>query len=334
MPRFGLSYGTSPNEPVARVAEVAKAAEDIGYDCLWLTDTLNNKDIYVSLTLALGATSKLLIGPGITSFITRHPAITGNAMANLNEVGQGRAVMGLGAGGDPHARAFGWKPNTIKELHDGIVRLRQQWRDGKYDHNGSPIQLPPAQIAPKILLASTKARMLQLAGQIADGVIVMGAGNMELIQWQLDRLNEGLRESGRSPESFTKDFWITMSASDNRAEAIDEVRPWAAAQCRLFSGWQDLPPTLERFRDQIEKIAANYEGAHHLSGKASHIQFVTDELATAIAVAGTGQECAERLQAIMRLGFDRITVALRSGKGGRIARMKSLMDDVLSHVTL
>jgi 5,10-methylenetetrahydromethanopterin reductase len=174
--------------------------------------------------------------------------------------------------------------------------------------------------------------MLQLAGRVADGVILMGAGDIGLIRWQLDQVNQGLRESGRAPESFTRDFWITISASDNRAEALDEVRPWAAAQCRLFSGWKNLPETLERYRDQIERVVAGYEGSGHLSGKASHLQLVSDELANAIAIAGTGRECGERLHAIANLGFDRITVALRSGKGGRIERMRTLMDDVLRHV--
>lgn len=332
MSRFGLSYGTSPNEPVEQIGEIAKATEGAGYDCLWLTDTLNNKDVYVSMTLALAATTKLTVGPGVTSFASRHPTVTANGMANLNELGRGRAVLGLGAGGDPHGKVLGWKPSTIKELHDGVLNLRSQWKNGTFEHNGQTIHLAPTSNAPRVLLASTKARMLQLAGRVADGVIVMGAGNMEFIQWQLQRVNEGLQESGKSPGEFTKDFWITMSASDDRSEAITEVRPWAAAQCRLFAGWHDLPPTLERYRDQIEKVAANYDGKHHLSGKASHLQYVSDELATAIAIAGTNKECVERLQAIMRLGFDRITIALRGGKGGRLARIKTLMDDVLSHV--
>jgi 5,10-methylenetetrahydromethanopterin reductase len=82
-----------------RVAEVAKQAEQWGFAGLLVADSQNlNADIWVELALAGAATDRLLLGPGVTNPVTRHPAVTASAAATLQAETGGRAVLGLGRG--------------------------------------------------------------------------------------------------------------------------------------------------------------------------------------------------------------------------------------------
>src|SRR5689334_25248596 len=85
--------------PMARLAEFAEIVEDLGYDGLWLADQRFYREPYVSLAYCATRTSKIQLGVGVTDPYTRHPALTAMAIATLDEVAHGRAVLGIGAGG-------------------------------------------------------------------------------------------------------------------------------------------------------------------------------------------------------------------------------------------
>ena len=92
-----------------------------------------------------------------------------------------------------------------------------------------------------IFVAASQPRMLRLAGALADGVILMGAAQPELTRWQLDHVAAGAAEAGRTLQDVFVDLWFTISISDDRKKALDDVRPWAASQARWFAKWRELP---------------------------------------------------------------------------------------------
>ena len=91
--------GLSPREPIARFGDLARTAEQLGFESAWLADSqLYTKNVYVALTLAAERTESIRIGPGVTNPLTRHPTVTANAIAGLLEVSGGRAQLGIGSG--------------------------------------------------------------------------------------------------------------------------------------------------------------------------------------------------------------------------------------------
>ena len=78
--------------------EVAKLAEATGYDHFWLADERFFREVYGSLTLVAHHTSRITVGTCVTDPYSRHPALTAMAIATLDEIAGGRAVLGLGAG--------------------------------------------------------------------------------------------------------------------------------------------------------------------------------------------------------------------------------------------
>jgi 5,10-methylenetetrahydromethanopterin reductase len=317
--------GISPQESTRRVGDLAAAAERMGIDALWLIDSqLVMRDAYLGLSTAALRTSHLKLGPGVTNPYTRHPTVTANTIATLDELSGGRALLGSGAG-DSSLFPLGMKPASIKDMRAWLHQIRGLLAGDAVELGDSKITLKTGRSVP-IFLAASQPRMLRLAGELADGVILMGIASPELIQQQLTHLREGMSSAGRPEGSVFVDYWATISIRQDIGEATREVRSWASAQARWVSRWDSLPPSLERFRVEADEAARSYDFGSHLSVNANHATVVSDEFARLAAVVGDQTECLRRLRAIAALGLDRITLTLLSrGRDQRLREFEDLL---------
>lgn len=331
MNRWGLSMGVSPREPLPNVQALAADAERHGYEALWYIDfQLGMKDVYTAMTLAALATSTMHIGPAVTNLGTRHPTVTANAMTALDELTDGRAMLGLGAGWSATYGA-GMPPSKVGDLRQGIDELRALFTGEEVDLYGTRVQLSTARRQLPIYLAVSQPGMLRLAGQHADGAVLMGAADAEVCAWQLQYLYEGLAKAGRDRSEVTVDLFVTMSVDDDEQRALDDVRAWATSQAATMHVWKHLPPSWERFRPQFADAASSYHLVDHLSLHADHKAVVSDEFVRTVAIAGDAATCAARLRELVELDVDRITFALLSG--GRRRRLAEIAERVIPAVT-
>jgi 5,10-methylenetetrahydromethanopterin reductase len=177
-----------------------------------------------------------------------------------------------------------------------------------------------------IFIAASQPRMLSLAGEVADGVILMGAAQPELTRWQLAHVAEGAATVGRTLDDLMIDLWFAISISDDRKKALDDVRPWAASQARWFAKWKDLPSSLQPFTADFWRAAEAYDFARHLS-RAGEPEPVSDTFVNWIAVSGSAEECADKIRPLIDLKIDRLTFALLPG--GREARLRQYGEDLI-----
>jgi 5,10-methylenetetrahydromethanopterin reductase len=320
MTELGISLGLSPRESVERFVRLVRTAEDLGVDAAWIVDSqLAMKDAYVALALLAHETSTLKVGPGVTNGVTRHETVVANAMATLASVAPDRVLVGFGAG-DSAVYPLGRKPLSIRETGDAVTRLRRLLGGGSVDSPGGDLQLSfRPEPVPPVYLAASQPKMLRLAGEVADGVIIMGPSDPETVRMQMASVDEGALAAGRDPSEISRDLWVTFAVGD---EAVNDVKSWASAQARWLAKWADVPQSLERFRPEMEEAAASYDFATHLSLKADHADSVSDDFAKVLAVAGTEDECLERLADLVATGLDRVTLTLLSG--GRERRLTEL----------
>ena len=325
--RFGISRGVSPREPLAGVGELARTVEDLGFDALWFIDhQLGMKDVYTAMTLSALATERIEIGAGVTNLTTRHPTVTANATAALDEVSGGRALLGLGAGWVA-VHSIGHEPERLGAIRRGIEEFRQLFSGEEAELYGTRVRLATATRQVPVYLAVSQPGMLRLAGETCDGAVVMGAADPEFCRWQLDFIHEGLERSGRRREDLTLDLFVTMSVDDDEAQAVSDVRAWATSQAATFQVWKRVPPGWERFRPEFLSAQQSYEYTDHLSLRAEHKEIVSREFVQSVAIAGDRGTCIERLREVAALDFDRITFALLSG--GRRRRLEQLATEVL-----
>jgi 5,10-methylenetetrahydromethanopterin reductase len=317
---YGFMMGLSPREPIGRFGELARSAEEVGFDAAWLADSqLYTKNVYVGLALAAAQTRTIKIGPGVTNPITRHPTVTANAIAGIDEVSNGRAVLGLGAG-DAAVFPLGRAPAGIEALRNAIKSLRALGRGEDVELDGRTLSVAAARSSP-VMLAASQPRMLALAGEVADGVILMGAADPALTAWQLERVAEGAAAAGRSIDELIIDLWFTISLSDDRERALDDVRPWAVSQARWFHRWRELPEPLAPFAREFDQAAAAHSFGSHLARGSDDQRSVSDEFVDWVGVAGDLEHCVKKIRPLLDLGIDRITFALLpGGRAGRLER--------------
>jgi 5,10-methylenetetrahydromethanopterin reductase len=303
--------------------QLVRDAEQAGISACWVIDSqLAMRDAFALLTLLSRETNSIRLGPGVTNLITRHPSVVANLLLTLRSLAPTRILAGIGAG-DSAVYPLGLKPQSIERLRESIGAMRALLAGEAIAGPAGPIRLAGAEgPAEPIFLAASQPRMLHLAGAIADGVIIMGPADPEVQRAQFEEVDRGATEAGRSPEDVFRDVWITM-AVDGEERGVDAVRSWASAQARWLNKWQNLPTGLRHFQDEMRAAADTYDFERHLSVSAGHAGVVSDELATALAVAGSVAECAQRIEQIIEVGADRVTVSLLSG--GRERRLRDLL---------
>jgi 5,10-methylenetetrahydromethanopterin reductase len=290
--------GISPRQSFDSWAKFVAELEAEGVGRVWVIDSqLAMKDVYAGLVVAALNTTRIGLGTGVTNAVTRHPTITASAIAAIDEISHGRAVLGLGAG-DSALYGIRLKPQKVAEVAEAIAFFRAN----------VPQSVP-------IYLAVSQERMCELAGRVADGAIVMGPAQPDMVRKQVEWIRAGRRD--------VEIAFIAPTSMD-----IEDVRSWASTQARLMSHHKQLPDSLASFRAEIVRSAESYDYKEHLSTHAEHSIAVSDELVRALAVVGTNDECAARLRELGHAGVDTFIFPL-AGRG-RAERWRKLRDEVLN----
>jgi len=331
--KVGISLGISPREPISHTVQVVQNAEGLGFDSVWIADCqMSMKDCYIALALCAVNTSTIMLSTGVTNPVTRHPTTLANGFTALNEVSNGRAIIGLGTGWTA-LYSIGLKPAKIAFLEESINDINTLCEGGEVTGaDGKPYHLVTATGKIPIYVAANQPRILAMCGRVADGVILMGGANVEFTKWQMDHVRRGAEEVGRDISEIKFDLWTNIAISDDRDQARKDVSHWAASQAETFNKWKHMPEFLVPFKEDFRRAGESYDRLEHMSSHASHKQSVSPEFIDYVALVGNAAECLERIQELEALGLDGVTLAFRAGAGGRLARMEEINQGIIKHL--
>jgi 5,10-methylenetetrahydromethanopterin reductase len=173
-----LGINIIPVMPVSEIISIIKSAEALGYEYCLLADEGMTADVWVTLSLAVQETSRIYLGP-VTNGYTRHPAVTAVATATLNQISAGRAFLVLVAGGSIVMDTFKiQREKPLSVVKETIEICRDLWSGNTVEYQGDMFALQnahmdlPSQNIP-IWIAARGTKMLQMAGRVADGVLLM-----------------------------------------------------------------------------------------------------------------------------------------------------------------
>lgn len=305
-------FGT---EPAPRMVELMKLAESLGYEHCWVGDSQNIwRECYTMMAAAGVQTNRIVFGTGVTNATTRHLSALASTWATLGELTGGRVALGIGTG-DSSLRTMGLKPLKLAELEAAVASLRALFGGDEVleDNSRASYRLQwtkPARIP--IYIAASAPKILQLAGRIADGVIMLVGTDPRFVEAALARVELGARESGRQLSDLHIVLWTPAAICDTTHEAADLVRAHVA---RILI--RPLPTELDPdTMTQINKIAASYDYYKHMDTGAGHADLVPDELVRHFALAGTADEISEQYESIRRLPLDEVAIIPYTAPGG------------------
>jgi 5,10-methylenetetrahydromethanopterin reductase len=290
-----------PGEFCGMVEEI----ESLGLRHLWLTDSsLHARNCYSYLTLAATRSSRLLLGTAVTNPATRHPAITAAAAATVDEVSGGRMILGIGAGDRP-LLALGFQPSPLATLEAAISGIRRLWQGEEVDlqspgftMSGAHLRFP-ARAGIPVFVSASGPRTLELAGRVADGVILLVGLFPEALDWAVSQVERGAEAAGR-PRPHIAVFAYG---------AIDEDEHAALESARSIAAWfgQTAPRICDLAGLPRDLVGAGYQGGEFQDASAA-ARLLPDEFVRKVALAGNRQHAAERIGAALAAGADSVHV--------------------------
>ena len=315
------------DDPAAYAEEVA-VADEVGFDLICGGDSQSvYREVYVSLTVAAMRTERALIGPMVTNPITRHPAVTASAIAAIDELSGGRAVLGIGSG-DSAIRNLGEKAAKLAELREYIVTLQGLLRGETVEWRGKSVHVGWIARPVPIYVSAEGPRTLELAGEVADGVCMHTGTTPEIIADSLGHIHRGVEKAGRDPAAI--DVWAMLktAVADTREEAVSEIRMGLAGSAHhAFRFGLEGKYVPDHLQQPVLDLVGRYDTRAHevwdgRNAELSDALGLTEFLADRFALVGTPDQCVDRLAALHDAGLRQVILpALGPDPAGMLRRL-------------
>ena len=294
--------------PPAEFRSMVEAIDGLGYSNLWLTDSsLHARNSYSYLTLAALTSPRLSLGTAVTNPVTRHPAISAVAAATVDEISEGRMILGIGAGDRP-LLALGLRPARLASLRAAIDGIRALWAGDDVTMEDAGFALRDAHLRfgarpdIPIYISASGPKTLELAGEIADGVILLVGLFPEALAWAIDHVERGASKAGR-PRPHVAVF-AYGAIDDDRSKGLEAARSiaaWFPQTAPVICELAGLAP------DLIDDVRERYQGGEFQ--EAEHAaKLLPDEFVRMVALAGDADDARGRIDAVAAAGADSIHV--------------------------
>ncbi len=288
MTRFGINI--VPLMAANTVVEIAVAAEKIGYDYCLVSDEGFHPDVYACLGAIARETERIRIGPATNGY-TRHPAVTAAAVATLDQLSEGRAIITLLAGGSMVLNPMGIsRDRPYRVVRDTMDVLRALWSGETVDWEGEQHSLRGAQLGTgshdiPVWITSRGPLLLGLAGRSADGALLTVKPDLGAALTIVDEAAE--KAGGRTPER------IYLGRVSYTPEMLDGQRSTIAYV--LMDSPERVLHSLGFDTDAVRRVA---EAAitHDPEGLTD---LITDDVLQQYQINGTPAECTAQVSALV-----------------------------------
>ena len=315
---MSLSFGVTvlPDPPYQRMIELFQLAEKEGFEYGWTYDShVLWQESMPTLALAAAATERIKLGHMVTNPGTREPTVLASAYATLQDISDGRIVMGIGRG-DSARRYINQKPVPVARFEESLRMIKPFMNGAKVEWNDTQIEL--AWVRPELPeiemhVAGYGPRVLSVAGRLGDGVIIQLA-DPDIIRWTMGTARKAAEEAGRDPAALKCIVCAPSHISGDLAAARDQVR-WFPAMvsnhvrdliARYGADGSVVPQALTDY----VPAETHYDYDEHSRAGAKHGAFVSDEICDRFCVLGTPDQAAEKLAELQSIGVDQFNVYL------------------------
>jgi 5,10-methylenetetrahydromethanopterin reductase len=302
----------------AEMLEVCREAELAGASSLWFAQHMGYRDAFVWATSAAGVTRRAALVPTAISPYLWPPLPVAMAVSTLGEVARGRVILTVSVGNILNLGESGVTPSKpVAIMREYVEALRALWRGEPVTCNGQLHKLVGAKMVFDkgrqfpIYIASTGPKMLELAGMIADGVLLSAGLTLVATRQCLDRAQAGVEAKARDVADLRKCSFINFNVSQDGEAA-------RAAMLRKLA-------FLFRSRGHRENIKSSQLDIDHDAIMACHarrdfdaaVRLLPPEATNVFAVAGTPAQCRARLEQYLAVGLDESIIEVSGNRDER-----------------
>jgi 5,10-methylenetetrahydromethanopterin reductase len=300
-------------EPSERWLEQCTLAEILGFHAFYHADEKWTRDGYTRIAAAAVKTRRLTLGTVVADPYNRHPAFLAQMMATLAELAPGRMVVAMGSGS--HFESLpGWaQVRPVSAIREAIELMRRLWAGERVTMEGRVIAFQDGQFnfvpaaIPSVWIASRGPKILALAGEIADQVLIGSFATPAGIEWAKEHIAVGLERSGRTFDDIKLVSWLYTHVKDDEDDPMpDNFRRgishafWSSRDA-LFSRIDELAPDVT---DDFRTFINTAPHVWSVDVMAELRRLLPPGLFESMAVIGTGEQVVAKLEALEAAGVD------------------------------
>jgi 5,10-methylenetetrahydromethanopterin reductase len=307
MARFALYM--QDKHPIQYELEIARYAEERGFSEIWQADTRLARDCVVMMSAFLNHTKKLRLGSGVLPVWTRNPAVIAATWSTMWELGgkvdgRGRVMLGLGAWWEPIAGRVGVdRRQPLKAMREYVESIRQLFTMEEVTYEGEFVHLDRIKLdvafgdlSPRdipIYIGATGPKMLELTGEICDGVVLNYVVSVDYIRDAVALVEKGAKKVGKTIEDIDRPELLVCCLSDKdpaaaMAEGKKLVSYYLATEPHIMKASGVSDELLEKVQSIMGWPATEEDYI-----KASAV--IPDEVVRNVMAVGTTKECQDKV---------------------------------------
>ena len=304
-----LALGFNPVLRTTEAVGLAKKAESLGYDSVWMHESLFQRDVVTYLSTMAASTSRIRLGSGVMNTFTRHPVTAATTFATLAELSGGRVILGLGLGSFPTIPLLGYdifpveRTKPLKRIKEYVKVVKQVMSGEKVNFEGDffkvrnlTLGFQPQHRVP-LFIASLTRRTITYAATVADGVILSPAFNTP---WGTERMVEHVKagESARGSQVERASYMMT-SVDPDREKAVAVLRDYYFFVYQLAEVVK--PEVLEPYgvdEERLEPMKMAWKKGNIPEAK----RLIPREAIEALTISGDAGHALERVKEYTKAG--------------------------------
>ena len=296
--------------PVREGMRFARYAEAKGFEAVWQAESRLVREATVPLAAFASVTERIKVGSGVVDCWSRNPARLAATFSTLDDLAPGRVILGIGAWWDPLARKVGIdRSRPLLAMREIVTAVRALLHnetvtfDGQFVHlDGVELDYVYQERRPKdvpIYIGATGMQMMELAGEIADGVVLNYLVSADYNAEALEHLEKGAARAGRRLDDIDRPQLVVCSVHEDRAEALDGARlmvtQYLGQQPHIMKA-SGVPQSL---LDRVGEVLT-WPATHEQVVAASKL--VPDEVVQMLTASGTAAEARAKVDEYIRHG--------------------------------
>ncbi|MGH9062591.1 MAG: LLM class flavin-dependent oxidoreductase [Acidimicrobiales bacterium] len=296
--------------PIREGMALARYAEERGFAAVWQAESRLVREATVPMAAYLAVTERITVGSGVVNNWTRNPALLASTFSTLDDLAPGRVVLGIGAWWDPLAAKVGIaRRRPLVAMRETVEAVRALLADQRVTYQGEFVHLDGVELdyvhqarAPKdvpIYIGATGMQMMELAGELADGVVLNYLVSPSYDERAMEHLAAGAARAGRTADQLDRPQLVVCSLDSDRAAAIGAARLLVTQYLGQQPHIMKASGVPESLLDDIAEVLT-WPATHDEVAAAAEL--VPDEVVQMITASGTAEECRAKVEEYVARG--------------------------------
>ena len=301
-----LSFGFSGLYSAAETIELVKMSEDAGLEAVWVAEDYFDAGGFSLAAACAMRTSVIQIGIGVINPYTRHPTLAAMEAVTLDEISGGRALVALGASnkkwmelqaGIPYVKPITATKECVQIMKQ-LISGREIAFKGEYFKTGK-VKLNNRAIRPNqpIFMGVKGDKALEAAGEVADGVLLSAGSPVSYVKYAKEKIACGAARAGRDPNEIKVAAYLPTYMEKDGAAAKEKAKAMTARYMGLHGAKPIMttagldPLVLQQFQECFMRGSRDFPE-------------VTEQMVDTLVVAGTPEQCRQRIEDYIDAGVD------------------------------